>query len=158
MCGTRFISDSDISSDGTRVAMTQYSSSPQTEFSFVDDPATLESNFNNVVYMGGSTFTATAIQYTYDNIIFGDARPGVRTVMVVVTDGASGDNVEPVSDDMRANGVVMFAVGYAGASETELNEIANDPDEDHVFIGNTADDLLDLRIKLTETICTSSIA
>ena len=73
--------------------------------------------------------------------------------MVVVTDGASGDNVEPVADDMRDHGIIMFAVGYSGASVGELEEIANDPNEDYVFIGNTAQDLSEITIALTQQVC-----
>ena len=51
--------------------------------------------------------------------------------MIVVTDGASGDNVEPIANDMRDHGIIMFAVGYSGALESELDEIANDPSSDY---------------------------
>ena len=78
--------------------------------------------------------------------------------MVVVTDGQSQDEVSGSAENMRANGVIMAAVGYAGAVVSELNTIANDPDEDFVFLGNTADDLLNLSASLTETICTTQPA
>ena len=78
--------------------------------------------------------------------------------MVVVTDGQSQDDVFVSSENMRANGVIMAAVGYAGASVEELNEIANDPDESFVFLGNSANDLLNLAESLTQTICTTQPA
>ena len=81
-----------------------------------------------------------------------------RVAMVVVTDGQSQDEVSASAENMRNNGVVMAAVGYAGAVVEELNVIANDPDEDFVFLGNTAEDLLELSASLTETICTTQPA
>merc|ERR1712178_396319 len=76
---------------------------------------------------------------------------------VVVTDGQSGDDVVAPSDAMRANGVVMAAVGYAGANYGQLQDIANDPDEDFVYVGSTSADLLEMTTKLTSVICTTQV-
>merc|ERR1719230_855390 len=77
--------------------------------------------------------------------------------MIVVTDGQSGDDVFQPSEAMRANGVVMAAVGYAGANLGELQAIANDPDEDYVYVGTTSADLLEMTNKLTSVICTTQV-
>ena len=49
----------------------------------------------------------------------------------------------------------MVAVGYAGADINQLDAIGNDPDIDHVFVGSSSADLLEMTNKLTSIVCTS---
>lgn len=139
----------------TRVAFMQYSSFVQQEFLFLEDSGSLMNALDAVIYMGGGTSTGFAITETYNQIIQPHARTGAGVAMIVVTDGASGDDVTAPSNAMRANGITMAAVGYAGANIAELNAIANDPDSDFVFMGTTSADILEMAAKLTSVICTT---
>ncbi|WP_280536027.1 vWA domain-containing protein [Halopenitus sp. POP-27] len=59
---------------------------------------------------------------------------GVRRIMVVFGDGDINTDGQAAKDA----GTEIFAIGVGGASESELNDLASDPDADHVFLG--ADD------------------
>merc|ERR1712018_1036817 len=89
----------------------------------------------------------------YENIIQHHARPNVEVKIVVVTDGWSGDDVQVPSDEMRARGIEMVAVGFAGYQLSQLQEIANDPDEDFLFTGTNGDDLKGMVEDVTLTVC-----
>ena len=147
-----------ISPDQTRVAMVQFSTAAQVEFDFISDPNVLENQINNVTQLFGSTNTGAAISYAYDNIIQSGARSGVRVVQVVVTDGFSYDDVATPSDAMRGHGIYMFAVGWLGANDVQLNAIANDPDEDFVYQGATVDDLMAIADDLISVVCSQPVS
>ena len=146
-----------VSEDQTRIAMVQFSSAPQTEFNFLTDENQLQNQLNNVTQLFGSTNTGAAITYAYDNIIFTGAREGVRIASIVLTDGFSFDDVATPSDAMRANGVYMFAAGWLGANDVQMQAIANDPDEDFIYQGSTIDDLLAITDDLTTQICSQPV-
>ena len=139
----------------TRIAFMQYESSTTLEFLFLDDPAALITSLDAVNYSGGGTSTGFAINQAYNQIIVPHKRNNAGAAIIVVTDGASGDDVVGPSNAMRNNGVTMAAVGYAGANINELNAIANDPDSDYVFMGTTSADILEMAAKLTSVICTT---
>jgi len=148
-----------VGASDTRVAMVQFSDAPATlEFGWIDDGPTLESAFDGVTYLTGGTHTGDAIQFAHDQLIQpGVVRSGVRVVMVVLTDGSSFDDVVTPSDNLRAVGVDVFAVGYATANPIQLQAIANDPDSQFVYQGATMDDILFIVDELVTEVCSLPI-
>ena len=141
----------DISNSLHRVAYVQFSSSARLEFDYIEDKNDLITAIGNVNYMGGSTYTGAALQFVYDNLISTAGRNNVRQAILVLNDGGSNDEVGSIASNLRNAGIQMFAMGYKGASYSELLEITDNPDT--VFMGNLATDLLAFRPELTGQIC-----
>lgn len=78
--------------------------------------------------------------------------------MVILTDGSSFDDVVTPSDNLRAVGVDVFAVGYATANPTQLQAIANDPDSEFVYQGATMDDILVIVDELVTEVCSQPMS
>ena len=146
-----------IGPDKTRVGLLHYTHNAWVEFNFLDNPTSVQNEIDAIYYRGrwGGTNTGEAIEKAYDRIIKDRTRAGATVIMIVVTDGESRDEVTDASNNMRGHGITMFAVGYAGANVAELETIANDPDTEHVFVGETASDLLAMVNSLTEMVCTT---
>ena len=172
-----------VGTNDTRIAMVQFSDGPATlEFGFIDDETNLEIAFDGVtyrakvstfkkklnasniflnftaLYLTGGTHTGAAIQFAHDNVITPGARSDVRVVMVILTDGSSFDDVVTPSDNLRAVGVDVFAVGYATANPTQLQAIANDPDSEFVYQGATMDDILVIVDELVTEVCSQPMS
>lgn len=148
-----------VGTNDTRIAMVQFSDGPATlEFGFIDDETDLEIAFDGVTYLTGGTHTGAAIQFAHDNVITPGARSDVRVVMVILTDGSSFDDVVTPSDNLRAVGVDVFAVGYATANPTQLQAIANDPDSEFVYQGATMDDILVIVDELVTEVCSQPMS
>lgn len=153
----------DVGPDKTRVAVVRYSDRPTIEFK-LDRYRTMDEvkrAAKNIVYRGGNTMTGDAISYTVKNIFTesAGARPlsrDTKRVAILLTDGLSQDYVlEPAREASRA-GIRMFAVGIgAEALKVELEEIAAEPKNAHVF--NVADfNAIDtIRGRLRKSLCES---
>lgn len=97
---------------------------------------------NDMQYLGEGTFTATAINKAIE--IFHAARPGVRRVAIVITDGQADDRDNIRLDDVvrKANNIniEIFVIGVVQRNDTyfedfrkEMDLIATDPDSEHVY-------------------------
>ena len=55
------------------------------------------------------TRTGQALVYARDNYFLAENgnRPGVRNVLLVITDGRSQDDVEDIAKDLRAMGILV---------------------------------------------------
>ncbi|NXG64693.1 COSA1 protein, partial [Hemiprocne comata] len=102
----------------------------------------LKSAVDKMPYLGEGTYTASAIQEATQ--LFQAARPAVRKVAVVVTDGQA-DIRDKVQLDTavrkaHATNIEMFVVGIVQRTDPhydaflkEMQLIATDPDEEHVY-------------------------
>ncbi|XP_062342963.1 collagen, type XXVIII, alpha 1a [Osmerus eperlanus] len=115
-----------------------------------------------MAYLGEGTFTGSAIQRA--NQLFQAARPGVRKVALVLTDGQADrrDAVQPedAAAEAHAAGIEMFVIGVVNKSDpqyaefqAEMNAIASDPDEEHVYLIDDFMTLPTLESKLLSRIC-----
>lgn len=134
-----------VSKDTTRVGVVLYSHInivvvPLGEEISRDE---IKSRVRSMIYLGEGTFTGSAIQQA--NQAFKVARPGVRKVAIIITDGQA-DKRDVVSLDsavleaQRAN-IEMFVIGVVNQSDPfyedfkkELNLMASEPDSEHVFL------------------------
>lgn len=94
-------------------------------------------------YLGEGTFTGSAIHRA--NLLFKASRPGVRKVAVVLTDGQADPRdvmqFEETATQAHAEGIEMFVIGVVNRTDplfeqfqAEMNIIASDPDEEHVYL------------------------
>ncbi|XP_047460147.1 collagen, type XXVIII, alpha 1a [Mugil cephalus] len=113
-------------------------------------------------YLGEGTFTGSAIHRS--NQIFQASRPGVRKVAVVVTDGQADPRdvmqFEETATEAHAEGIEMFVVGVLNKTnplyeefKAEMNVIASDPDEEHVYLIDDFRTLASLEGHLLSRIC-----
>ncbi|ELV12063.1 Collagen alpha-1(XXVIII) chain [Tupaia chinensis] len=116
---------------------------------------------DNMQYLGEGTYTATALQAAND--MFKDARPGVKKVALVITDGQTDSRdkkklTEVVKNASDTN-VEIFVIGVVKKNDPnfeifhqEMNLIATDPE--HVYQFDDFFTLQDtLKQKLFKKIC-----
>lgn len=94
-------------------------------------------------YLGEGTFTGSAIHRASQ--LFRASRPGVRKVAVVLTDGQPDPRdvmqFEETATEAHTEGIEMFVIGVVNQTDSlyeefqaEMNVIASDPDEEHVYL------------------------
>merc|ERR1712117_122364 len=133
-----------ISASDTRVGIVQFSSSPQEELSLSqgEDIANIHNALNAMTHMNGGTSTSAAIEFTSLNLFTND-RPNAKRVMIVLTDGQSGDfNVLPQAKAVAASHLItMMSVGVgSGIGLAELEAIADQ--DDYGFTMNDFNELV----------------
>lgn len=155
----------DVAPDKTRVAVVRYSDRPTTEFN-LGRHRTLEDvkrAARNIRYLGGNTMTGDAISYTTTNIFTeqNGVRPaarGIQRVAILLTDGRSQDYVLEPSKAAAKAGIRMFAVGIGEALKVELEEIAAEPKNAHVFHVTDFNAIDKIRGRLRRRLCESKSA
>jgi len=101
----------------------------------IDRPSLLRA-INAVPYTGGNTNTAAALKILQDHSLLG-LRDGYRHVVIVITDGLSGNSVATavVASDLHSTNVYdIFSIGVANARAQELLTIASR--EENVFLSD----------------------
>ncbi|KAM9010969.1 collagen alpha-3(VI) chain isoform 7-T7 [Ara ararauna] len=88
-------------------------------------------------YVGGGTRTGKGLEYLIENHLTkaagSRASEGVPQVIIVLTDGRSQDDVALPSSVLKSAHVNLFAIGVQDAVEGELQEIAAEPFDTHLF-------------------------
>lgn len=152
----------DVAPDKTRVAVVRYSDRPTTEFHLgrYRNLEEVKQAARNIRYLGGNTMTGDAISYTTTNIFLeqNGARPaarGIQKVAILLTDGRSQDYVLEPSRAAAQAGIRMFAVGIGEALKVELEEIAAEPKNAHVFHVTDFNAIDKIRGRLRRRLCES---
>ena len=135
----------DIAPDGTRAALIRFNTNAEVLLHFNDytNKSDISNAIKSVQYVSGGTSTDLALELAHKEL-FGTQKSGVRPksygiprVLVLLTDGRASRGSESVrgpSEVLRADGVSIFVVGIGPSVKLdELNVIASDPDEDHVY-------------------------
>ncbi|XP_056282175.1 collagen alpha-1(XII) chain isoform X2 [Pseudoliparis swirei] len=147
----------DIGPNKVQISLVQYSRDPHTEFAL-----NTHHHINAVVkavrtfpYRGGSTNTGRAMNYVKEKIFVSSrgARQNVPRVMVLITDGKSSDSFQDASVGLRSIDAEIFAVGVKDAVRSELEAIANQPSDTHVFEVEDFDAFQRISKELTQSIC-----
>ncbi|NXY28133.1 COSA1 protein, partial [Pomatorhinus ruficollis] len=127
----------------------------------------LKSAVDKMPYLGEGTYTASAIQEAIQ--LFQAARPAVRKVAVVITDGQADarDKVQldTVVREAHATNIEIFVIGIVQRTDPhydnflkEMQLIATDPDEEHVYQIDDFITLSALENKLITKICENESA
>ncbi|NXU35578.1 COSA1 protein, partial [Drymodes brunneopygia] len=127
----------------------------------------LKSAVDKMPYLGEGTYTASAIQEALH--LFQAARPAMRKVAVVITDGQadSRDKVrlDTVVREAHATDIEIFVIGIVQRADPhyddflkEMQLIATDPDEEHVYQIDDFITLSALENKLITKICENESA
>ncbi|XP_006881631.1 PREDICTED: matrilin-4 isoform X2 [Elephantulus edwardii] len=150
----------DVSPEGTRVGLVQFSSRVRTEFPLgrYGTAAEVKHAVLAVEYMERGTMTGAALRHLAEHS-FSEAqgaRPralNVPRVGLVFTDGRSQDDISEWAARVKEEGIVMYAVGVGKAVEEELREIASEPPELHVSYSPDFSTMTHLLDNLKGSIC-----
>ncbi|NWT52936.1 COSA1 protein, partial [Erythrocercus mccallii] len=127
----------------------------------------LKSAVDKMPYLGEGTYTASAIQEAMH--LFQAARPAVRKVAVVITDGQADTRdkvrLDTVVREAHATDIEIFVIGIVQRTDLhyddflkEMQLIATDPDEEHVYQIDDFMTLSALENKLITKICENESA
>lgn len=138
-----------------RMGVAKYADSPNLEFDLTaySDTKTLEKAVEGIRQVGGGTETGRALDFMIPHFDRAMATRGhkVPEYLVVITDGKSADEVKIPAEQLRAQGVIVYAIGVKNADETELQEIAGDPKR--TFKVNNFDALTPIKDDIITDIC-----
>ncbi|KAG8000680.1 Bardet-Biedl syndrome 5 protein-like protein [Nibea albiflora] len=162
---TRLVDRTTVGRNATRIGLVLYSLDVHLEFNLVRymSKQDVKQAIRKMPYMGEGTYTGTAIRKATQEAFF-SARPGVRKVAIVITDGQT-DKREPVKLDIavreaHAANIEMYALGIVNSSDPtqaeflrELNLIASDPDSEHMYLIDDFNTLTALESKLVSQFC-----
>uniref|UniRef100_A0A8C5F746 Matrilin 2 n=1 Tax=Gadus morhua TaxID=8049 RepID=A0A8C5F746_GADMO len=147
----------DVSRNGTRVGLLQYSTKVRTEFTLgrYASAGDVKEAVSRVQYMGRGSMTGMALRHMFQTSFTAKegARLGVRHATIVLTDGRSQDDVVEWANKAKNAGVTMYALGVGKAIEEELKQIASEPDETHVFYAENFDQMGEITNRLKSGIC-----
>ncbi|XP_062254853.1 collagen alpha-6(VI) chain isoform X1 [Platichthys flesus] len=125
-----FLNTFRIGKDHVRVGVAKYAASPELEFDLdkYENAMKLEKAVEEIKHVGGGTETGKALKFM--SPLFENASRSrghkVQEFLVVITDGKSTDGVKVPAEKLRAEGVIIYAIGVKKANETELLQIAGD--------------------------------
>ncbi|XP_019492589.1 PREDICTED: matrilin-4 [Hipposideros armiger] len=150
----------DVSPEGTRIGLVQFSSRVRTEFPLgrYGTAAEVKQAVLAIEYMERGTMTGLALRHMVEHS-FSEAqgaRPRVLNVPrvgLVFTDGRSQDDISVWAARAKEEGIVMYAVGVGKAVEEELREIASEPAELHVSYSPDFNTMTHLLENLKGSIC-----
>ncbi|CAI5791010.1 integrin alpha-X-like isoform X1 [Podarcis lilfordi] len=148
-----------LSGRNTRFALAQYSTGFTEHFDFnAPDPS---NNVLGITQNRGMTYTATAIRKVVREIFIPrkGSRNGSTKILVVITDGQKNDQLQywNVVPEAERAGIIRYAIGVGNAFSTqrareELNAIASEPDNEHVFAVHNFDALKGIQDQLQDKI------
>ncbi|CAB3988505.1 protocadherin Fat 4-like [Paramuricea clavata] len=137
----RVINVFNIGADGTHVSVVTYGTYTHIEFNLVKyfTKNELRNAVDDIKYNGSLTYTGEALNTVRQKVFTASA--GMRNdydipkILLLLTDGFS-NGIKPLepANQLRDLGVSIFSIGVGpSVSQSELKEIASDPDRDHVF-------------------------
>lgn len=105
-------------------------------------------------YMGGVASTGAALLHIHSNVltVAKGARPGVNKVVVVLTDGSSGDDAIVPAQKIRDSGVSLFVIGIGDVQRERLLQIAGS--EERMISVSSYVDLKYFEDVLVQMVCT----
>uniref|UniRef100_A0A8C0A502 Matrilin-2 n=1 Tax=Bos mutus grunniens TaxID=30521 RepID=A0A8C0A502_BOSMU len=149
-----------ISPKAARVGLLQYSTLVRTEFTLrnFSSAKDMKKAVAHMKYMGKGSMTGLALKHMFERSFtqVEGARPlsaRVPRVAIVFTDGRAQDDVSEWASKAQASGITMYAVGVGKAIEEELQEIASEPTEKHLFYAEDFSTMGEISDKLKKGIC-----
>uniref|UniRef100_A0A8C5YKE6 Collagen type VI alpha 6 chain n=1 Tax=Marmota marmota marmota TaxID=9994 RepID=A0A8C5YKE6_MARMA len=155
------VKKADVGKNQVRFGALKYADDPEVLFYLGDLGTKLEviSVLQNDQPMGGNTYTAEALAFS--DHMFTEARgsrlhKGVPQVLIVITDGEShdADKLNATAKALRDKGILVLAVGIAGANPVELLAMAGSRDK-YYFV-ETFGGLKGIFSDVSASVCNSS--
>ncbi|XP_075684360.1 collagen alpha-4(VI) chain-like [Rhinoderma darwinii] len=155
------VNDSMVGKEYVRFGAVTYSTIPEEQFSLnaYSTKSDVQKAIYNIKQTKGLTYTATALEYTqgrFDPAYGG--RPNVNDIVILITDGATTaidkPKLDTVPENLRNNGITIFAIGVGSAKKEELEKISGQPDR--WFLVQDYNSLEGLHANITEVVCDQS--
>jgi len=155
------ISSLNLAEGMTQVSAIRYNDVVDTNKQFLFNngvsQADVEEALSSWKYEGTGTHTGLAVDYVKDVLLKKSwNRPHVADVMLIITDGKSGDNVVAPSNNLRAAGVETFAIGIGQADHAELLQLAGSADKLWGHLKDFDNLTIDAGTKIGQEICEKS--
>ncbi|XP_030638997.1 collagen alpha-6(VI) chain-like [Chanos chanos] len=151
----------DVGPDKVRIGMVQYSTTPQTEFllNTFENKKDILNYIVNLKYKRGGTKTGLGLDFMLKNhfveIAGSRSKAGVPQIAVVITDGKSQDEVEPHAQNLKRQGIRLYAIGIKDADENQLREIASEPHDWHIYSVSDFSALQSISQTFVQLLCTT---
>ncbi|XP_064137666.1 cartilage matrix protein isoform X3 [Loxodonta africana] len=157
---SQVIESLDVGPNATRVGVVNYASSVKQEFPLWahNSKADLLQAVRRIQPLSTGTMTGLAIQFAITKV-FSDAEgsrvrsPDISKVVIVVTDGRPQDSVREVSAQAQASGIELFAIGVGRVDKATLQQIASEPQDEHVDYVESYNVIEKLSKKFQEAFC-----
>ncbi|KAM9838592.1 collagen, type XXVIII, alpha 1a [Aulostomus maculatus] len=153
-----------VSREASRVGVVLYSHIDMVVVSLTQQASQeeIKAAIRRMPYLGEGTFTGSAIHRAKQ--LFKLSRPGVRKVAVMLTDGQADPRdamqFEETAIEAHEEGIEIFVIGVVNKTDrlyeefrAEMNVIASDPDEQHVYLIDDFRTLPTLESQLLSQIC-----
>ena len=130
----------------TKVGIITYADKPYVKHNLNANSthAALEKTLGNLNLTGKGRHVGKALHLAKTNLFnrsSENATNKVPDIVVVLTDGASDDDLAVPSFELKRDNVTIFSVGINRYSRGQLNEMASDPNSEHVFAVDSYDGL-----------------
>ncbi|XP_023185935.1 collagen alpha-6(VI) chain-like isoform X3 [Xiphophorus maculatus] len=142
---TNFLGEFRDRLDHIRIGLVKYSNLAQLKFDRMA-LSDVSKALNDVNHEGGRTNTGRALTFMESYFKKVPYSQG-STYLIVITAGESEDSVTRPAEKIRAQGVMVFAVGVKRSNKAQLQEISGDPDRtfkvrDYYFLQWIKNDIL----------------
>ncbi|XP_044133070.1 LOW QUALITY PROTEIN: collagen alpha-1(VII) chain-like [Bufo gargarizans] len=145
-----------LGKEGMRFGVAVYGDSPRMSIELSDYETIQEVllALQSVAYKGGDTKTGEALAFLADRVFNPSiSREDVPKIVLLLTDGKSGDVVEEKAQRLQDKGVTLFAIGIKDADQRELMKIASYPSEEHVIIVKDYWSLFEMLPRISRKVC-----
>ncbi|XP_078108114.1 collagen alpha-6(VI) chain-like [Sander vitreus] len=152
----KFFRTFNIGPDHVRVGLVKYADDPTLEFDLTasSNVNKMETSVKSITHEGGGTETGKALKSMGPHFSRALQTRGYRVpeYLIVITDGESTDNVKAPAEELRQQGVIIFAIGVKESNKAELLDIAGDPKR--TIQVNNFDALKSIKNDIITDICT----
>ncbi|MBN3325894.1 CO6A6 protein, partial [Atractosteus spatula] len=144
-----------IGPQSVRIGVVKYASTPTVEFTVTEhtNKKDLERAVERVQQLGGGTQTGDALRSM--STLFQKAASSrnrkTPQFLIVITDGKSQDTVVDAAKELRAQSIMIYAIGVGDANEDELLEMSGSPDKK--FYVSNFDSLRLIKNEVAQEIC-----
>jgi uncharacterized protein YegL len=147
-----------VSPEGVKIALLQYSTSPRIEFNLNDHKTKkqVQQAVKDVQWILGDTHTALALRETHNSIVMPALAQSERSrFVIVITDGDPQDfkKVPAAVSKLTSKDVKIFAIGVGDATVSELKKLAFTGEKSNTKDVFYADDYQSAK-KFTDTLVT----
>lgn len=135
-----------VSRTDTNVGIITYAGDAAVRYRFEDitNQTELENALDTLTLSGSGRNIGKALDAAQKDLFnrsMPDRNYTVRDILVVIADGGSDDDIAVPTYALKEDDVTIFSVGIAQYVPGQLNEMASDPDSDHVFTIDNYDEL-----------------
>ncbi|XP_042280535.1 collagen alpha-6(VI) chain-like isoform X2 [Thunnus maccoyii] len=123
-----FLHTLNVGPQNNRVGLVKYADSPTVEFDLTKhaDANALEKAVKDIMHKGGGTNTGRALSSMGERFKR-HTHSQVPKYLIVITDGESQDRVEDPAEELREQGIIIYAIGVKKSNKIELDEISGHP-------------------------------